>query len=123
MKKFIIAAFAFSPLLALAQSANLTNTTGLTKAFGQLVNSALPILIALALLAFFWGLVKFIFSAGDAEKAKEGKSIMIYGVIALVVMVSIWGIINFIATDFGVNGNNTPASITLPTVNGKASGN
>lgn len=117
MKKFIIAALAFAPTLALAQTtANLTNTKGLTSAFGQLVNTALPILVGLALLAFFWGLVRFIFSAGDAEKAKEGKSIMIYGVIALFVMTAIWGIVNFLATDLGVN-NGTVQQIQVPTVN------
>lgn len=114
MKKFIIAALAFSPVLALAQ-ANLTNTSTLTKAFGGLVNTALPILIGLAMLAFFWGLVKYIFAAGDAEKAKEGKSIMIYGIVALVVMVSIWGIVNFVASDLGLQ-NNSATQINLPTV-------
>jgi|SRR6185312_6259714 len=115
MKKFIIAALAFSPVLAFAQTATLGNTRALTGAFGQLVNTALPILIGLAMLAFFWGLVKYIFAAGDAEKAKEGKSIMIYGIVALVVMVSIWGIVNFVASDLGVN-NGTAGTISLPTV-------
>jgi hypothetical protein len=120
MKKFIITALAFAPSFAFAQ-VTLNNTKSLTSAFGQLVNSALPILVGLALLAFFWGLVKFIFSAGDAEKAKEGKSIMIYGIIALVVMVSVWGIVNFIASDLGVS-NGTAGNINTPTVNSNSLG-
>jgi len=114
MKKFIIAALAFAPVFA---SAQLEGVTGLTKSFGNLVDAALPILIGLALLGFFWGLVKFIFSAGDAEKAKEGKSIMIYGVIALAVMVSVWGIVNFIAGNLGIQQNASAGNISVPTVN------
>jgi hypothetical protein len=116
MKKFIITALALAPGFAFAQ--DLGGVTTLTHSFGSLVNSALPILIALALLGFFWGLVKFIFSAGDAEKAKEGKSIMIYGVIALAVMVSVWGIVNFIAGDLGIQQNSSAGNISIPTVNG-----
>lgn len=114
MKKFIIAAVAFSPALVFAQ-ATLNNTSTLTKAFGNLVNTALPILVALAVLAFFWGLIKFIFSQGNAEAKGEGKMIMIWGGVAIVVMVSIWGIVNFVATDLGVN-NGSAGTITIPTV-------
>jgi uncharacterized membrane protein YcjF (UPF0283 family) len=124
MKKFIIAAIAFSPVLAFAQNQpTLNNATQLTKSFGQLVASALPILVALAVLAFFYGLVKFIFSQGNAEAKGEGKMIMIWGGVAIVVMVSIWGIVNFVANDLGINGNVTPNSINLPGVGGRTLGN
>jgi len=114
MKKFIITALAFAPAFAFAQ--DLGNVTTLTHSFGNLVNAALPILIGLALLGFFWGLVKFIFAAGDASKAAEGKSIMIYGVIALFVMVSVWGIVNFVASDLGVSNNQGAGTINVPSV-------
>lgn len=60
----------------------------------------------IALLVFFWGLVKFIYSA-SAEGKSEGKGFMLWGVVALFVMVSVWGLVNFIqrellpGTDFG----------------------
>ncbi len=42
----------------------------LPDSIGDLVNLALPIVVSLALLAFFWGLVKFIWG----EKKEDGKS-------------------------------------------------
>jgi len=55
------------------------------------------VVAALALLTFFWGLVKFITKVGgDAKAAAEGKTFMVWSVIALFVMVSIWGMIYFI---------------------------
>jgi type III secretory pathway component EscT len=66
------------------------------QAVGNVVALALPVLVAIALAVFFWGIIKYLRNAGDPKAAQEGKSIMIYGIIALFVMVSIWGIIYFI---------------------------
>lgn len=69
----------------------------LINAVGGLINMTVGILVGVALLAFFWGLAKFIFRVGGDEKAvDEGKRIMKWGLIALFVMVSVWGIVIFI---------------------------
>ena len=69
----------------------------LIRAVGGLINPIIVILVGVALLAFFWGLARFIFRVGGDEKAvDEGKRIMKWGLIALFVMVSVWGIIIFI---------------------------
>ncbi|MBX4188991.1 pilin [Candidatus Parcubacteria bacterium] len=114
MKKYIVAALALAPSLAFAQLQNVNN---LLLGLKTLVNTALPIVVGLALLAFFWGLAKFIFSADDEEKRKEAKSLMIYSIIALFVMVSVWGLVRFIGNALGVNPDTAP-NITTPTVNG-----
>lgn len=75
-----------------------------------LINLATPIVVALALLYFFWGLATYILSASDEEKKKEGKNIMIWGILALFVMVSVWGIVNVIRDTFNLNNN----SINVP---------
>ncbi|KKT14382.1 MAG: hypothetical protein UW83_C0028G0006 [Parcubacteria group bacterium GW2011_GWD1_44_9] len=68
----------------------------LIRAVGGLINPIIAILVGVALLAFFWGLAKFIFRVGGDEKAvEEGKRIMKWGLIALFVMVSVWGIVKF----------------------------
>lgn len=72
------------------------------KSFGGLLKLAIPIVVGLAVLFFFWGVALYVFRAGDEKQAKEGKSIMIYGVIALFVMFSIWGIIKFIGGNLGI---------------------
>src|SRR3989338_10689239 len=102
MKKFLTAALGVGalafPLLALAA----TTLEGILGTIGQLIAVATPIIVALALLAFFWGLAVFIFNSGDAEKRKGGIQIMIWGIIALFVMVSIWGIVNTLQQTFNV---------------------
>jgi len=70
--------------------------------FIGLIKLTIPVLVGLALLAFIWGLVKFIFRVGGDEKAvSEGKNLMIWGLIALFVMLSAWGIIAFVYKDIG----------------------
>ena len=51
-----------------------------------------------ALLAFIWGLSKFILASGSEEKIADGKWIMKWGVIGLFFMFSIWGVIQVITT-------------------------
>lgn len=112
MKKFIILALAFVPAFASAQ--NLGNLQQLLEGFSNLVQMALPVVAGLALLAFFWGLAKFIFAAGDEESKADGKRIMIWGIVALFVMVSVWGLVGFIGTALNINATRNPT--VVPTV-------
>ena len=112
MKKFIIPALAFAPFLVSAQ--NLNNVSGLLTSFGRLINTALPIVVGLALLGFFWGLAMFVFNAHNEEKRGEGRSIMIWGVVALFVMVAVWGLVNFLGSAIGV----TPGAAGTPPLPG-----
>ncbi len=105
----IATAAALAPLAAFAAS-DVNNA--LTK-IGQLISQATPIVVALALLAFFWGLVTYIFGAGDAEKRKKGLGIMIWGIIALFVMLSVFGIINALQSTLEVQN---PQTIQIPKV-------
>jgi len=77
------------------------------------VNALVPIVAGLALIVFFWGLVKFIFHAGDEEKRKQGKLVMGWGIVTLFVVASIWGIILFASLSFGtVTGGSLPTPCT-----------
>ncbi len=78
---------------------------GVLDVFGDLINLATPIVVALALLYFFWGLAKYILAAGEKDSKDEGRKIMIWGVIALFVMVSVWGIINVVRDTFNLDDN------------------
>lgn len=66
-----------------------------------IINSLLVLLIALALLVFFKGLVSFIAKSGDAKSHQDGKNLMIWGLVGLFVMVSVFGILQFAYNDFG----------------------
>ena len=113
MKKFIVGALFFAPLFASAQAFG--NVEGLLSGIQSLINIALPIVAGLALLAFFWGLVKFIFSQGNEEAKGDGKKLMGWGLVALFVMVAVWGLVGFIGDALGVTG--TGGSVDVPTVN------
>jgi len=54
----------------------------------------------LALLFFFWGVARFILNADNEEKRREGKSIMVWGIVALFVMLFVWQIVNILANTF-----------------------
>ncbi len=63
----------------------------------------IPLAFALCLLYFFWGVVKYIRKgAGSEEAAKEGKRVMVLGIIGLFVAVSVWGIVSFIQTELNI---------------------
>lgn len=53
----------------------------------------------LSLVAFFYGLVKFIANSTDPAEREKGKSIMLWGIIAFVVLFSVWAIVSFILVD------------------------
>lgn len=74
-----------------------------------------PLLILAALVAFFIGLVRYVWGGGGEEAHKKGRSIMIAGITALFVMVSIWGIIRLIQNTLQVDSG---GALTPPTVQG-----
>lgn len=96
--------------------AQLTGVKDLISAFGGLINQLIVIVVAVALLVFLWGLAKFIFRvSGDEKAVEEGKRIMIWGLIALFIMVSVWGIIGFFQGSLLPGGGpSTPTTPTLP---------
>lgn len=98
--------------------AQLTGVKGLIQAFGGILNQLIVVVVAIALLTFFFGLVKFIFRIGGDEKAvEEGKRIMIWGLIALFVMISVWGIIGFIQDALIPGDGSSPTTPLTPFLN------
>ena len=82
------------PMIASAQEFNKTKT--LLVEIGNLLDMGILIAAGIALLAFFWGLAKFIYKAGDEKNHAEGKNIMKRGLISLFLIISVWGIVRFI---------------------------
>lgn len=72
-------------------------------------NVLLPVLFGLALLFFFWNLVRYaIIGGANKESRATAKTLMLWGVLALFVMVSIWGIVNLFLDDLGFGGDVDP---------------
>jgi len=71
----------------------------------SLLNGILGLLITLAIVVFFWGLVKYIAQAGNPQAKSEGLRLITYGIISIFVMVSIWGIIALLQNTVGIDGS------------------
>jgi hypothetical protein len=110
MKKFIYAASAFAlPIAALAQQTK--DAFDLAGLISRLLNTAVPILIAAAVVWVLWGAVQYITGAGGEEAKEKGKNTMIYGIVAIFVMVSIWGLVNILIGTFNLNTTAPTSSI------------
>ncbi len=66
-------------------------------------NSVIPLFFALAIVVFLWGMVKFIQNANDSTEREQGRTFMIWGIVALFVMVSVWGIVKVFTTSLGIS--------------------
>lgn len=109
----------FAPLVALAQTAPptcaLTDSGTIQRsicAFGEIFNLAIPILVALGVLYFIWGVVTYVIS-DEEEAKKKGKMRMIYGLIGLVVITAMWALVGIITSTFDISGS---ATITIPNI-------
>jgi hypothetical protein len=72
----------------------------------ELIGIATPVVVALALLGFIWGLAMYLMNlgaGGEDKDKKKGREIMVYGVLTLFVMLSVFGIVNMLQATFQVN--------------------
>ena len=119
----------FAPLVALAQITN-TGTTSTCDAtlgttgtlftllcrVGVLLNAVIPVLIALAVLYFVWGVVSYVI-ADEEEAKKKGRDRIIYGIIGLAVIIGVWGLVNLLRNTFSLNNSTTIELPTVPVIN------
>lgn len=82
-------------------------------------NILIPLLFAVALLFFLYGVFNyFIVGKNIEEKKVEGRQYMVWSVIGFVVMVSIFGIVNLIANGLGFSDDEELDNIpNVPTTN------
>lgn len=104
-KKYIIivsSVLLLTPLVTFAALFNksFSSITELINILIGIMNQMVSIVAALALMFFFWGLANFILHSGDEAKRSEGKNIMVWGIVALFVMVSVWGLVKVLQNTF-----------------------
>lgn len=112
------------PVVALAQ----VDTTGATSTscnygatgtlfgilcrVGQFLNAVVPVLIALAVVYFVWGVISFLIA--NTEEAKTtGRDRIIYGIVGLAIIIGMWGLVNLLRNTFDLNNS---TNIELPTI-------
>lgn len=89
----------------------LCNLTPNNPNFQQLVSyitciigkSVIPLIFAMAVAMFVWGVVQYVINSSEEAKKEKGRQFMIWGIIALVVMVSVWGLVSIVAKTFNIN--------------------
>ena len=77
---------------------------------GGILRPLVPLLIALAVVFFIYGVIISVFSEGG-EKKEEGKQYMLWGIVGIFVMVSVWGLVAILQGTF--NLQTTPQNIEL----------
>jgi hypothetical protein len=92
--------------------AALDGVKGLLSAIREILGLIVPIVVGLAVIYFFWGLAQFILHSNDSKVRDEGRSRMIWGIVALFVIFSIFGIINWIGSTIGIEVGGTPNNST-----------
>ncbi len=120
----IVAALLLLPGVAAAQFGGIDTFLG---SIGTFINNVLiPLIFALALLFFIYGMFKYFIQGGDDQGNREtGRQLMIWAVLGFVFMVSIWGIVNLVANGLGFSGeqiNNIPTGPGVQQGGGGSSG-
>lgn len=85
-------------------------------ATNSILSPLIPILITLALIAFFWGVAKYVVQGANDEKSREqGKQIMLWGIVGLFVMVSVWGLVAIVQNTFNLeNAPFNASQVNIP---------
>lgn len=66
-------------------------------------DTIVPFLFAFAIFFLIWNILRyFILSHGDEKGVEKGKNAVLWGVIALVVLIAFWGIINLLVDAVGL---------------------
>jgi len=124
-KLIILSSFAFlaaAPIVALAQTGYVSSCGlqgsgtlfGVLCVAGKILNAVIPVLIALGVVVFVWGVVTYVVASEEAKQ--KGRMRMIYGIIGLAVIVGLWGLVSILGRTFGVGSGDNPNRIEFPGV-------
>ena len=95
IKDLATTALIFSPLLAGAE-----NIITLIGTFQGILGAIIPFFMILATVIFLWGVIQYITAGGEEEKIKSGRTYMLWGIIALFVMIAVWGLVAVLENTF-----------------------
>lgn len=111
-----VALAAVTPASTCIPGAPVTDLISLLCKIGYILNAIVPVLVALGVVYFIWGVITYVISS-DEEAKKAGRNRIIFGIIGLAVIVGMWGLVRILGTTFGIqSGSGTNAGITLPGV-------
>lgn len=68
-----------------------------------IATSIIPLIFALATVVFIWGVVQYVINDGEEAKKEKGRQFIVWGLIGLVVMISVWGLVKIVGSTFNIN--------------------
>ena len=93
-------------LLSFAEQAlaQFDNTKTLLLSVKSVFDILIILLITGAVVVLFWGLITFVYNvrSGSEDAVKKGKTLMIWGIVAIFVMVTLWAIVGFMQDALGL---------------------
>ena len=75
-----------------------------------LIDPALRVIFTLGLFFFVWGIIQFLWGVQKGHPENEGKQHMVWGLVGMLIMVSVYGIIALIINSFGLQTSATDVS-------------
>ena len=86
-----------------AGAVNVTSFDSLIVLVNDILGKLVPIFIAIAVIVLLVAIVRYITAGEDEEKRSKAKSLMIYGIIGLFVMISLWGLVAILSGTFNLD--------------------
>ncbi len=114
-KKLIGFVSVFSLVMPLMASAAIANIDDIYAFILKMFQYATVIIIALAVLYFLFGVFNYVTKGGEAEGRQEAIKMIIGGIVAIFVMISVWGLVSILTNTFGLAGNVAPVVPRIPT--------
>lgn len=135
MKKFrfigihiLVAAILFFPSLSFAQLTTNTGTSSssapactqlfngdintvkdiIDYAICLIVKSIVPLLYAIAIMVFIWGVIQYFLNPNNAKEKESARKYILLGLTGLFVLVSVSGLVQILRETFGVTGSPIP---------------
>lgn len=124
-----------APAFAFAQDSGSTSGSGTLNlsVITNLVNNEIipfvdgtvvPVIFAIGFIVFLWGMVQYFIIGANTEEGKQrGKSLILWGIIAFVVMISIWGIVKIFTNTLGFDDDTTRPNLPTFTEQGASGSN
>jgi len=95
-----IFAYSFFPVVASAQVVR--NIKDLGGVISTILQNVIAVLIGVAVVVFLWAIFRYLTESKNEAKREEAKKYMIFGIIAIFIMVSVWGVIGLLNQTTGI---------------------
>lgn len=82
----------------------------LQRIIDYIVDPTIRVVFTLGLFLFLWGIIEYLWEVKDGKADGNGRTHMVYGLIGMLIMVSVYGIIALVVNSFGLNVSSTDVS-------------